>query len=170
VFLCVLQVRTEWYAIFIPGGARDFALVRNVQTGSGAHRASCLVGNSDISEEVKRLVPDVDHWPPYCATVRNNWGGCTSAPPYALRVCTGTTLPSPSSRCKFSIGAGAGTKYFNTAGCGENLWIMIAGWDLSLVLRVVGCWAESWEVLNCLSEVNCGTFCCHRLLLNPWLT
>ena len=197
MLLCVLQVRAEWSVIFIPGGARDFALVRNVQTGCGAHRASCLVGKCDISEEVNQLVPDIDRWPPYCARVNNNWG-CNFAPAYALMVCTGTALVVctgtalvvctgtalvvctgtslvvctgtalrlASSRCKFSIGVGAATKYLNTASCVENLWIMIAGWSLSLVLKVVGCWDESWEVLNCLSEVNCGIFCCHRLLLN----
>jgi len=46
--------------IFIPVGQEIF-LVRNVQAGSGAHRASCSVGNGDISYEVKQLVPDVDH-------------------------------------------------------------------------------------------------------------
>lgn len=40
------------------------------------------------------------------------------------------------------------------------------GFDLS----TESCEDESWEVLNCLSEVNCGIFCFHRLLLKPWLT
>ena len=71
---------------------------------------------------------------------------CTSAPPYTLMEWTGTTLPSSSSRCKFSFGGRAPTKYLNTASCVENLWIMIAGWSLCLMLKVVGCWAESWEV------------------------
>ena len=54
-------------------------------------------------------------------------------------VGTGTALPSPSSRCEFSIGVGAATKYLNTTSCVGNLWMMIAGWSLSLMLKVVGC-------------------------------
>ena len=49
-----------------------------------------------------------------------------------LMVWTGTTLPSPGSRCKFSIGVGAHMKYLNTASCVESLWIMNGGWNLSL--------------------------------------
>jgi hypothetical protein len=58
-------------------------------------------------------------------------------------VWTETTLPSPSSWCKFSLGVGAPTKYLNTAICVESLWIMNAGWNLSLLLKVFGCEAES---------------------------
>jgi hypothetical protein len=47
--------------IFITGGARDVAPPRNVQTCSGAHRFSCSMDTGNISQEVKRLVPDVDH-------------------------------------------------------------------------------------------------------------
>jgi hypothetical protein len=37
----------------IPGGGRYFSLLRSVQTGSGAHKASCPVGAGDFSRREK---------------------------------------------------------------------------------------------------------------------
>ena len=61
------------------------------------------------------------------------------ASPYAVMMWTGTTLPSPSSGCKFSFGGRAPTKQLNAVSCMERLSKMNVGWDLASVLKVVGC-------------------------------
>ena len=63
----------------------------------------------------------------------------TCAALYAVMVWTGTALLSPSSGCKFSFGGRAATKQLNAASCMESLGKMNVGWDLSLMLKVVGC-------------------------------
>jgi hypothetical protein len=64
---------------------------------------------------------------------------CTCTALYAVMVWTGTTLPSQSSGCKFSFGGRAPTKQLYAASCMESLSIMNVGWDLTSVLKVVGC-------------------------------
>jgi hypothetical protein len=58
---------------------------------------------------------------------------------YAVMVWTGTALPSPSSGGKFSFGGRAPTKQLNSASCVESVSKMNVGWDLTSVLKVVGC-------------------------------
>ena len=63
----------------------------------------------------------------------------TCAALYAVMVRTGTALPSPSGGCKFSVGGRAATEQLNAASCMESLRKMNVGWDLTSVLKVVGC-------------------------------
>jgi len=60
-----------------------FSLHYRVQTGSGAHRASCPMGA--LSLEVKRLRREADHSPPPNAEVKNAWS-YTSTSPYVFMV------------------------------------------------------------------------------------
>jgi hypothetical protein len=55
-----------------PAGAEDFSSSLWVQTGSGAHPASCTMGNGFLSPGVKaRPGRDADHSPPSSAEVEN---------------------------------------------------------------------------------------------------
>jgi hypothetical protein len=52
--------------------SRDFSFNLCVQTGSGAHPASCTMGTGDLSPGVKaRPGRDADHSPPSSAEVMN---------------------------------------------------------------------------------------------------
>jgi hypothetical protein len=56
----------------IPGGAKDFSSILCVQTGSGAHPASCTMGTGGpVPEGKARLGRDADHSPPSSAEVQN---------------------------------------------------------------------------------------------------
>jgi hypothetical protein len=53
-----------------PAGAKDFSSSLCVQTGSGAHPASCTMGTGVLSPGVKaRPGPDAHHSPPCSAEV-----------------------------------------------------------------------------------------------------
>jgi hypothetical protein len=55
-----------------PAGAKDFSYNLCVQTGSGAHPASCPLGTGVLSPGVKaRPGRDADHSPPSIAEVEN---------------------------------------------------------------------------------------------------
>jgi hypothetical protein len=55
-----------------PAGAKDFSSILFVQTGSGAHPASCTMGTGGPSSWVKaRPGRDADHSPPSSAEVEN---------------------------------------------------------------------------------------------------
>jgi hypothetical protein len=55
-----------------PAGAEDFSSSLCVQTGSGAHPASCPMGNGVLSPGVKaRPGREADHSPPSSAEVEN---------------------------------------------------------------------------------------------------
>jgi hypothetical protein len=55
-----------------PAGAKDFSCSLCVQTGSGAHPASCPMGTGGLSPGVKaRPGRDADHSPPSSADVEN---------------------------------------------------------------------------------------------------
>jgi hypothetical protein len=55
-----------------PAGAKDFSSSLCVQTGSGAHPASCTMGIGDPFPGGKaRQGRDTDHSPPYSAEVVN---------------------------------------------------------------------------------------------------
>jgi hypothetical protein len=55
-----------------PAGAKDFSCSLCVQTGSGAHPASCPMGTGVLSPGVKaRSGRDADHSPPSSAEVEN---------------------------------------------------------------------------------------------------
>jgi hypothetical protein len=55
-----------------PAGAKDFSFSLCVQTGSGAHPASCIMGTGGPFPGGKaRPGRDADHSPPSCAEVVN---------------------------------------------------------------------------------------------------
>jgi hypothetical protein len=55
-----------------PAGVKDFSASLCVQTGSGAHPASCAMGTGVLSPGVKaRQGRDADHSPPSSAEVEN---------------------------------------------------------------------------------------------------
>jgi hypothetical protein len=55
-----------------PAGATDFSSIFCVQTGSGAHPASCPLSTGGLSPGVKeRLGRDANHSPPSSAEVVN---------------------------------------------------------------------------------------------------
>jgi hypothetical protein len=54
-----------------PAGAEDFSSSLCVQTGSGAHPASCKMGTGGPSGGKARPGRDADHSPPSCAEVVN---------------------------------------------------------------------------------------------------
>jgi hypothetical protein len=55
-----------------PAGGKDFSSILCVQTGSGAHPASCTVGTGGPFPGIKaRLGHDADHSPPSSAEVEN---------------------------------------------------------------------------------------------------
>jgi len=69
-------------------GAGNFSLHRRVQTGSGAHPASYLVGTRGSFPGVKRSEREADYSPPSSAKVKNAWS-YNFTPPISL------TLPFP---------------------------------------------------------------------------
>ena len=60
VAICIIGV--HWIIWdFIRGGTRNFLLLNNVQTGSGAHAAFCSVGTVVFYLSVKRQVLEIYH-------------------------------------------------------------------------------------------------------------
>jgi hypothetical protein len=68
--------------IRFPTGARDFSLLRNVHTGSGAHPASYPMGSVGCFPGVKRQGREADFSPPSTVEVMN--GG--AIPPLPIRL------------------------------------------------------------------------------------
>jgi hypothetical protein len=64
----------------IPGRGKDFFFPYNVQTGSGAHPASCSMGNGGSSSRTKRPGRESEHSPTFKAEINNEWSH-TSTPP-----------------------------------------------------------------------------------------
>jgi hypothetical protein len=61
-----------------PAGIGVFSRLRNVRTGSGAHRAFYTMGTGTASSGVKRQGHEADHLPPTRAEVKN--GGDITLP------------------------------------------------------------------------------------------
>jgi hypothetical protein len=59
----------------------------SVQTGSGAHLASCPMVTGALSPEVKRPGREADHSLPFSAEVKNAWS-YISTPPYVFTACS----------------------------------------------------------------------------------
>jgi hypothetical protein len=75
-----------WTAgIRFPAGVRHFSLLYSIQTDSGAHSASCPVGNGGSFPGVKRPGREADHSPPSSAEVKN--GGALPPLPHTLPWC-----------------------------------------------------------------------------------
>jgi hypothetical protein len=62
---------------------REFSLLHSVQTYTGAHPASYLMGTGVLSQGIKRPGREADHSPQASAEVKNAWI-YTSTPPYAF--------------------------------------------------------------------------------------
>jgi hypothetical protein len=76
-------LRAGWSGVRVPTRAGDFSLHHRVQTGSGAHPASCPMGNSGTFPGVKRQQREADHSPPSSAEVKNALR-YTALPQYTL--------------------------------------------------------------------------------------
>jgi hypothetical protein len=73
---------------FEPRWGQDFSLLPVVQTGSGVHPTSCLMGRGAFSPRVKRPGREADHSPPTSAEVKKTWV-YTSRPSYAFMAWEG---------------------------------------------------------------------------------
>ena len=83
----VTGLRAGRSGVHIQAGARNFRVPDNVQTGSGAHPASCsFLG-------VNRPGREADHSPASSAEVKNEWWHTSTTNIYAFIVCTGATVP-----------------------------------------------------------------------------
>ena len=67
----------DWLVVHIRAAARDFFVHQNAQTISGAHPSTCSVGTGVLSRVIKVQGREVNHPPPSCAEVMNDWS-CTS--------------------------------------------------------------------------------------------
>jgi hypothetical protein len=56
----------------ISGGGRDFSLLNNIKTGSGAHPASYTTGTGDFFPRVKRQGREADHSSSSSAEVKSD--------------------------------------------------------------------------------------------------
>jgi hypothetical protein len=87
----MLDDRAIW--IRSPAGAEDFSSSLCVQTGSGAHPASCQMGTGVLSPGVRaRPGRDADHSPPSSAEVENEYELYLLSPPSASLACNGTAF------------------------------------------------------------------------------
>jgi hypothetical protein len=73
VTLCIAGVDWMIWNFLFLARARDFSILKNVQTGPGAQLASCSVGTGVLSWSIKWLVLKVDCLSSYCAKVTNKW-------------------------------------------------------------------------------------------------
>jgi hypothetical protein len=89
---------TEWTTgVRSPAEAADFSSSLCVQTGSGAHPASCPVGtDGPFPGDRARPGRDTDHSPPYSAEVKNKLGAILPLSASAFMACGGTALGSAS--------------------------------------------------------------------------
>jgi len=80
------------WAIRVPflADTGDLSVLRNIQTGSGIHPASCSVGTGGFSTGVKRLMSAVKWSTPSSTKVKN--GVLPLLPLYAFMAWTGTTV------------------------------------------------------------------------------
>jgi len=65
----VIVLQAEWYEIWIPAGARDFSVLQNDQTSSGAHPASylmCMVGGLFVQGQISSGINLNTHF--YCGS------------------------------------------------------------------------------------------------------
>jgi hypothetical protein len=77
-----IQQKTETFFLLAKSG--KFSLYHRVQTASGAHPSSYLMGTKGLSPRVKRPPElEADHTPPRSADVTNTWSS-TSTPPYVF--------------------------------------------------------------------------------------
>jgi len=67
------QARSGPSRVQILVGPRDFSLLQNIQTHSGTHLASCSVGTGVLLLWLKWPGHEVNHSPPSCAEVEDEW-------------------------------------------------------------------------------------------------
>lgn len=70
---------------------RVLSLLQNVQTCSGAHPLSYLMGVGGYCPEIKWLGREVNQLTSLSAQIKNEWS-YASTPPHAIMACIGTIL------------------------------------------------------------------------------
>jgi hypothetical protein len=86
--------KPRYFRDSIPAGTRHSYRLQRIQTGSGAHPASCSMGIKPFFPGVKRPEREADHSHPFSAEVKDEWS-YTSAPLCAFMAWTGITLHLP---------------------------------------------------------------------------
>jgi hypothetical protein len=91
VFLCRLLIQCDYIyepedRASIPSRDREFCVRHCIQSGSGAHPASCLVGTGGFFPGLKRPGREDDHSPPSSVEVTSVWR-CTFTNPYVFMTC-----------------------------------------------------------------------------------
>jgi hypothetical protein len=77
------ELRPGRSGVRIPVAGSDFSLLQNIQSGSGAHPASCSVGTGCFLQVAKRTGREVSHSSPSGAEFKNEWS-CTSLLPKCI--------------------------------------------------------------------------------------
>jgi len=67
-------------AVFSSRQGQWFFLRHRIQTGSGAHPASCSIGNGALSPGVQRPAREAYHSPPSSTKVKNAWSYSSTSP------------------------------------------------------------------------------------------
>jgi hypothetical protein len=78
-------------ALFLVG-TREFAVLQNIQAGSGAHTVSCLIGTGEADTPVEWLGCEVNHALLSCARVKKVWSYASTLHICFRFTCMGTTL------------------------------------------------------------------------------
>jgi hypothetical protein len=88
----IASIVTRLWAGQNPAGARNFCLLQNFHTGSGAHPASYIIGTGGSLPVVKWPWCEADHSSQSSAEVKNECS-CTSTPPMCLHDVYFSMLP-----------------------------------------------------------------------------
>jgi hypothetical protein len=75
-------IETGWTALVLFPELQGFSLLHSVQTSSGAHPTSYLIGTGTVSPGVKRLRREANQPPPTGAEVKN--GGAIPPLPHTF--------------------------------------------------------------------------------------
>jgi len=86
-------VNDPGFRVRVAAKTRDFSLLQNAKTVSGAHTASCSMGTGGSFSGVKRRERDVNQAPPSSAQLKNEWS-YTSTPLCAFMACIGKNAPT----------------------------------------------------------------------------
>jgi hypothetical protein len=74
LFGMVTGVCAEWFGVRFQAGAKDFSLLRNLQTGSETHPASYSIGWGSSFPVIKRSGRECDHSPQSSIEINDSWG------------------------------------------------------------------------------------------------
>jgi len=78
-----MELKTEEHHFDSCNGLQIFLFFSNMQIGSWVHTASCSIGTTALSLEIKQPKHEADHSPPSSVEVKNEWN-YASAPPICL--------------------------------------------------------------------------------------